>query len=64
MAEETQTPDAASAEATEQKKKKINKMSLTELNAAIKKTEEHMAGLTSAYGQALLARKKDLEAAG
>ncbi|MCB1175665.1 MAG: hypothetical protein KDK39_18970 [Leptospiraceae bacterium] len=50
-------------ESTEAKKnKKINKMSLTELDAAIKKTEEHMHGLTSAYARALVARKAELEA--
>jgi hypothetical protein len=55
---------AEATETTEQKNKKINKMNLDEVNAAIKKTEEHMAGTNSAYAQALLARKRDLEQAG
>ncbi len=69
MAEETEnTESAPAAEAAEPagptKNKKINKMSLAEIDAAIKKTEQHMTGLTSSYAVALLARKKDLEAAG
>ncbi len=66
MSEETENTEAAAeaSEPTETKNKKINKMSMAELDAAIKKTQEHMAGLTSSYAVALLARKKDLESAG
>ena len=51
------------SEAEEQKKnKKVNRMTLQEINDALKKTEEHMKGNTSQYAQALLARKAELEA--
>jgi len=43
------------------KNKKVNKMSLAEVDAALKKTEEHMKGLGSAYALALLERKADLQ---
>lgn len=52
MSEEEETKEA--------KNKKVNKMSLAEVEAAIKKTEENMAGLTSKYALALLARKEEL----
>lgn len=55
---------ADATENTETKNKKINKMTLGEVDAAIKKTQEHMAGMTSTYAAALVARKKDLEASG
>ena len=62
MSEENQaaegTPEEAKTEPS--KKKKINKMTLPEIEAALKKTEEHMHGLTSAYAKALLARKEEL----
>jgi len=51
----------ADEESTEQKNKKVNRMSLAEVTAALKKTEEHMKGHTSKYAQALLARKTELE---
>lgn len=55
----------AEQENTEEKKnKKVNKMSLSEVNDALKKTEEHMKGQTSKYAQALLARKEQLSANG
>lgn len=47
-------------ETTEAKNKKVNKMSMLEVEAAIKKTEEKMAGLTSKYALALMARKEEL----
>jgi hypothetical protein len=50
------------AEEEQPKNKKVNRMSLQEVNDAIKKTEEHMKGHTSQYAQALLARKAQLEA--
>ncbi len=67
MAEEekTEAPAAAAeapAEAGDTKNKKVNKMDLGEVSAAIKKTEEKMGGLTSKYALALLARKSELEA--
>lgn len=48
---------------TEKKNKKVNKMNLDEVRAALKKTEENMHGLTSKYAQALAARKQELEKA-
>ncbi|MBX7058389.1 MAG: hypothetical protein K1X75_10025 [Leptospirales bacterium] len=51
-----------SEEQAEKKNKKVNKMSLPEVQAAIKKTEENMKGLTSKYALALLSRKAELEA--
>ncbi len=42
------------------KNKKINKMSVSEIDAALKKAEEHMGGHTSKYAQALIARKSEL----
>ncbi|MCB1326961.1 MAG: hypothetical protein H7A21_20370 [Spirochaetales bacterium] len=52
MAEEQEKP----------KNKKIGKMTLAEVETALKKTEEHMQGLSSRYAQALLARKAELSA--
>ena len=46
----------------EKKNKKVNKMTLQEVEAAIKKTEESMGGLTSRYAHALQARKTELQA--
>lgn len=46
----------------EKKKKKINKMNLAEVEAALKQTEEHMKGMTSKYALALIARKEELQA--
>ncbi len=44
-----------------QKKKKINKMNLEQVEKAIQKTEKHMHALSSKYAQALLSRKAELE---
>ena len=44
------------------KNKKVNKMTLSEVEAALKKTEEQMGGLTSKYAHSLLGRKKELAA--
>ncbi len=44
----------------ESKNKKINKMTLDELNKAIEKTQSSMNGLTSAYAKELLKRKEVL----
>ncbi len=50
-----------SEEETQQSKnKKVNKMTLSEVEEALKKTEEHMKGNTSKYAQALLSRKEEL----
>ncbi len=48
----------------ENKNKKINRMSLAEVEAAIKKTEEHMKGLTSHYAQNLVTHRDALKAGG
>ncbi len=45
------------------KRKKINKMSIEEINEALKKVEEHMKNFTSKYAQHLLQRKKEIESA-
>ena len=45
------------------KNKKVNKMTLQEVETALKKTEEQMGGLTSKYAQALLSRKETLAGA-
>ncbi len=52
---------AMSEETPEKKNKKVNKMDLAEVTAAIKRTEEHMKGLSSKYARALLNRKAELE---
>ena len=52
--------DAATSDASA-KKKKVNKMNLDEVKAAIKKTEEHMKGLTSKYAKRLCERQNELE---
>lgn len=49
------------SEEAEKKNKKINKMTLAELDEAIKKTEEHMKAMTSQYAKSLLERKKELQ---
>ena len=45
------------------KNKKINKMTLEELEKAIEKTKETMGGLSSKYAKELLERKEALAAA-
>lgn len=45
-------------------RKKINKMTLEEIDKKIKETENKMAGLNSKYAQKLLERKKELTSAG
>jgi tetrahydromethanopterin S-methyltransferase subunit G len=42
------------------KKKKINKMTLEEIEEALKKVQEHMKNFNSKYAQHLLKRKKEL----
>lgn len=50
------------ATTTETKNKKINKMTLDELNKAIEKTKSAMNGLTSNYAKELLKQKEYLTA--
>lgn len=45
------------SENQEPKRKKVNKMTSAEIDEALKKTEEHMKGLTSRYAKALLEQK-------
>lgn len=45
----------------EKKNKKVNRMSLQEVEAALKKTQEHMKGTTSKYAKELLARQAALK---
>jgi len=45
----------------EKKNKKVNKMSISEIDAALAKCNEHMKGHTSKYARALLARKEALK---
>lgn len=46
----------------EKKNKKVNRMSLQEVEGAIKKTQEHMKGLNSKYAKELVARQNELKA--
>ncbi len=46
--------------AEKKKKKKINQMTLEEIEDALKKTQEHMKNLQNKYAQHLLKRKKEL----
>jgi len=43
-----------------EKKKKINKMTLEEIEEALKKVEEHMKNFNSKYAQHLLKRKQEI----
>lgn len=52
----------ADSEEKPAKNKKVNRMNLAEVEAALKKTEEHMKGHTSQYAQKLLVRKEILSA--
>ncbi|MCB1316795.1 MAG: hypothetical protein KDK27_12605 [Leptospiraceae bacterium] len=51
----------AEQEEAAKKNKKVNRMSLQEVTDALKKTEEHMKGMTSQYARALQARKAELQ---
>lgn len=53
---------AEEQETKKKKNKKINKMTLTEIEAALTKCEEHMGNLTGKYPRVLLARKEELSA--
>lgn len=48
------------AEVVEKKNKKISKMSLAEIESAMKKTEESMNGQNAKYYHHLVARKSEL----
>ncbi len=57
MSEETKTEETP----VESKNKKINKMTLSEIDLSLAKTEKNMHGLTSKYARALLSRKEFLK---
>ena len=46
----------------EKKNKKVNRMTLSEVDAAIKKTHEHMKGMNSKYAKELVGRQAELKA--
>ncbi|HMU83012.1 MAG: hypothetical protein K1X70_19315 [Leptospirales bacterium] len=46
----------------EKKNKKVNRMTLSEVDAAIKKTQEHMKGMNSKYAKELVGRQAELKA--
>ena len=48
------------SEEAQPKNKKINRMTSDEIEAALKKSDEHMKATNSRYYQSLLARKKEL----
>ena len=52
--------DAAKTDATPVKKKKINAMSLDEINIKLKDVKEKMGSHNSKYAEQLLARKSQL----
>ena len=55
-----EAPPAEKKEAAEKKKKKINCLTLKELEKKIEQTQEKMGGLTSFYARQLLKRKEQL----
>lgn len=55
-----EAPGAEKKEETEAKKKKINRLTLQEVEEKIKEVQEKMGGLSSAYAQQLLKRKEGL----
>ena len=57
--EEITTVDTANATvvAGDKKNKKINKMTLEEIELSLNKTEKNMKGLSSKYARSLLSRK-------
>lgn len=57
MSEESKAAESSA----ETKKKKVNKMTVQEIDVALKKTEEMMSGLSSKYAKALQARKEELQ---
>lgn len=57
---EEQKNEQSNEEAKESKNKKINKMTLQELEDALKKTKESQGGLYSRYAKELLKRKEVL----
>ena len=52
-----EAPAEASAE---KKRRKVSRMSLTEVESAIKEVKEKMGGFHSGFAQSLLARRKEL----
>ncbi len=59
MAEEKKTETAAGADSTP-KKKKINEMTLAEIDAKLAEVKEKQGGLTSKYARQLALRRKAL----
>ncbi len=62
--EEKETQAEATAEsASGDKRKKISRMTLAEVEKEIKSAQEKMGGLRSSFARVLLARKQELSAA-
>jgi hypothetical protein len=59
-APEQKPPAEAAAEKKEEKKKKINRMALKELEKKIQEVKEKMGSLSSSYARHLLSRKEEL----
>lgn len=59
--EPEKTEETTAAEPKTPIKKKVNKMTLAEVNAKLKDVTEHQGGLESKYAHALLERKSYLE---
>ncbi len=57
---QAQTPAEEKKEAQVKKKKKINRLTLKELEKKIEQVQQKMGGLASAYAQQLLRRKEQL----
>ena len=57
---QAQAPAEEKKETQAKKKKKINRLTLKELENKIKQVQQKMGGLTSAYAQQLLRRKEQL----
>ena len=57
---QAEAPAEAKKEAQEKKKKKINRLTLKELEKRIQEVQSKMGGLTSSYALQLLKRKKQL----
>ncbi len=59
-AKPSQAPAEEKKEAQAKKKKKINRLTLKELEKKIEQVQQKMGGLTSIYAQQLLRRKEQL----
>jgi ribosomal protein L29 len=60
MAEDKKTEQPGTPEAAGNKNKKINEMTIKDLEAKLAEVKEKQGGLTSKYAQQLLLRKKSL----